>query len=195
MQKADSALDASNELNHEKEDSFEGTNQISRRNESLVDHTSSSRDTDNVSVSNDADKNLPKFSSDQENQAFHTGNDVSSVGLELPSIYKCTSFGPNNATTAYSHGTPSMKSDVYDSHENIIVELPSNSATQKLEDLSNDFSSTFMLDEELELEHKTVNKRLSTTGRYYMLSHVVNEVLFFGLFDPSSFPLCYTCTT
>ncbi|KAL3530103.1 hypothetical protein ACH5RR_009425 [Cinchona calisaya] len=150
LEKTDSALDASNELNDDKEDIFERTNQISARNESVVDYTSLSGDNNNGSV-NDAEKNSSNFSSDQ--------------GMDSASNNKCTGFGSNNAPIANLCGTLLVESNVCEGHENRIMGLPSDSTVQKLEDLTNDFSSTFMLDEELEFEHKTVNKNISATGR------------------------------
>lgn len=58
-------------------------------------------------------------------------------------------------------------------HEKIEMEtedMQSDLAVQNLGGLSNDFANTFMLDEELEQEHKTIkNDHLSSIRRYYML--------------------------
>ena len=50
-------------------------------------------------------------------------------------------------------------------HRTERVELLSDVTTQNVADLSNDFTHTFMLDEELELEQKTL-KTLSALNRY-----------------------------
>lgn len=55
-------------------------------------------------------------------------------------------------------------SDAFGGHQSMVS---SDMAGQNVDDLSNDFSSTFMLDEELEFEHKTtVKDHMALTGRY-----------------------------
>ncbi|KAL3518809.1 hypothetical protein ACH5RR_021398 [Cinchona calisaya] len=155
LENTGSAVNATNELNHDK-DNFDAENRISTINESLVHSTSSSKDTQVVIVTDDAEKNY---------RASQAGNDVSSVELVSASHNHSTHSRLNKALSEYSQGAPSAKSDVYGGDENKTMNMPSATIRQNLGDLSNDFSSTFMLDEELEFEHKPVRKHTSATGR------------------------------
>ncbi|XP_071929997.1 la-related protein 1A-like [Coffea arabica] len=154
LENNDSSLSATNEMNHDK-DSFDKANRISIRNERVVDYTSSRSSTQDVMVTDDAEKNY---------RAIQIGNVVSVPELVSPSKRQSTRFCPNKAMPECSQG-PSAKSDVNEGNANRCAKLPSDATKQKVEDLSNDFSSTFMLDEELELEHKTDSKHTSATGR------------------------------
>lgn len=154
LENNDSSLNATNELNHDK-DSFDKANQISIRNEGVVEHSSSRSSTQDVIVTDDA----------ENYRAIQTGNDFSAPELVSPSKRQSTRFCPNKAMLECSQGTSSGKSDVNESNEKRCTKLPSDATKQKVEDLSNDFSSTFMLDEELELEHKTDSKHASAMGR------------------------------
>lgn len=52
------------------------------------------------------------------------------------------------------------------------VEISSNVGARNVDDLSSQFSSTFMLDEELEIEQKTLKKDdLTSSGRYMIDSN------------------------
>ncbi|KAJ0083480.1 hypothetical protein Patl1_30200 [Pistacia atlantica] len=53
----------------------------------------------------------------------------------------------------------------FDDHKTESMESTSNMAVQHLNDLSNDFANTFMLDEELEIEQKTTKKDELNRGR------------------------------
>ncbi len=56
-------------------------------------------------------------------------------------------------------------------------EMLSDMAVQNVGDLSNDFANTFMLDEEIELEQKTIkNNDLSSARRYYMHLFLLNQI-------------------
>ena len=61
-----------------------------------------------------------------------------------------------------SHGVEPIR---FTDHRSQSVEILSDVTTQNVADLSNDFTHTFMLDEELELEQKTL-KTLSALNRY-----------------------------
>lgn len=60
------------------------------------------------------------------------------------------------------------------------IEISSNVGARNVDDLSSQFSSTFMLDEELEIEQKTLKKDdLTSNGRYIIdSSTVILSVLF-----------------
>lgn len=82
---------------------------------------------------------------------------------------KCLDLGTNYASTLPEHsgGTENTK---FDDHETGIRGVSSNMAVQSVGDLSNDFTHTFMLDEEMELEQKPVRKDgLFAARRYCML--------------------------
>lgn len=52
------------------------------------------------------------------------------------------------------------------------IEISSNVGAHNVDDLSSQFSSTFMLDEELEIEQKTLKKDdLTSSGRYMIDSN------------------------
>lgn len=71
----------------------------------------------------------------------------------------------NKMSLDISQGADSAKSSVDQNCKNRSRQA-SSCPTMRLDDLSNDFSSTFMLDEELELEQKTAsNGQPSTLDR------------------------------
>ena len=54
------------------------------------------------------------------------------------------------------------------------IEFSSNVGAQNVDDLSSQFSSTFMLDEELEIEQKAIKKDdLTSSGRYIIDSSLI----------------------
>ncbi|KAG8371040.1 hypothetical protein BUALT_Bualt13G0045600 [Buddleja alternifolia] len=153
---------------NENRDSSEETKELTSPNGKSVDHlplSASTKDTEQ-------DKN--KFLSSGEEQKFASVNSNTSMDLGFqPSNRKNSTElnnGPNLA--AVSQKPVSMKSMKC---ENRNIQVLSNPNVKNLDDLSNDFPNTFMLDEELELEQKTLrNDHPSTVGR---IGDEENEVI------------------
>ncbi|KAL2535957.1 La-related protein 1A [Forsythia ovata] len=128
------------ELNDNIKDSSERTNEFSSPTGSSVDHLPSGEDSKMESVI-DTEQNKDEVQCGGKTQASALGDCNSSVGKDF-------------------------ESSTIGGSENRKMQLPSNLAVQNLDDSSNDFSSTFMLDEELELEQKILMKdHPSTVGR------------------------------
>ncbi|XP_022898362.1 la-related protein 1A-like isoform X2 [Olea europaea var. sylvestris] len=155
------------ELNDNKKDSSEGINAFSSPSGSSVDHLPSGEDSQKESF-NDTEQNKDKVVFGGKTQAPAFGDCNSSVGKDFEANNKHNGLDLNKCSSfpATTQGADSVKSSIIEGSENIKTPLPSNFAAQNLDDSSNDFSSTFMLDEELELEQKILLKdHPSTVGR------------------------------
>ncbi|CAI9785795.1 unnamed protein product [Fraxinus pennsylvanica] len=155
------------ELNDNKKDSSERTNIFSSPTGSSVDHLPSGEDSQKESV-NDKEQNKDKVVFVGKTQASALGDCNSSVGKDFEANNEHNGLDLNKSSSfpATSQGADYVKSSIIEGSENIKTLLPTNLAAQNLDDLSNDFASTFMLDEELELEQKILLKdHPSTVGR------------------------------
>ncbi|CAI9106096.1 OLC1v1005157C2 [Oldenlandia corymbosa var. corymbosa] len=141
LNSADTGLDTDSEVNYNK-DSFDGTKQIPKSNEIVLDITSQSKDALNGSPNANLERSH-NLSSDKGNNAF--------------SIEGC-----QKDLVASSQRTESTE---YKGHVTKCFQSSSDLASQNLEGLSSDFTNTFMLDEELEHDHKTVTADASTSQR------------------------------
>ncbi|CAA2968364.1 Hypothetical predicted protein [Olea europaea subsp. europaea] len=153
------------ELNDYKMDSSERTNEFSSPTGSSVDHLPSGEDSKNKSV-NDTDQNKDKVLFGGKTQASALGDCNSCVGNDFESNNKHNGLDLNKSSSfpSTSQGPDSVKLSIIGGSENRKTQMHSNLVVQNLNDLSNDFSSTFMLDEELEMEQKIVTKDHPSTG-------------------------------
>ncbi|GFZ18082.1 LA RNA-binding protein [Actinidia rufa] len=125
-------------------------------NESLAEHLLADGDAQTLSANSDAEQNPEKALFDGETvdnlASKHNSPALSTVGC---------SVNPD-----LSRGIQPSR---FVNHKNCKIEsmeVKSNMAMQNLDDLSNDFANTFMLDEELELEQKRIkNDNLSSIRR------------------------------
>lgn len=93
------------------------------------------------------------------------GGEVQALGCEN---LKCPDLGTSSGSLCpdHSQGLECLK---FDDHRTESRGVSSDMAEQNVDDLSNDFANTFMLDEEIELEKKTIRKdNLFSARRYYM---------------------------
>lgn len=79
-------------------------------------------------------------------------------------------LGDRNGDSAMGlNSVSSVKPPHLESCESESMEPPSNTSEQNLDNHCNDFASTFMFDEELELEQKTIKKDHHSLTRYSFL--------------------------
>ncbi|PSR86750.1 La-related protein like [Actinidia chinensis var. chinensis] len=131
--------------------------------ENLAEHLLADGDAQNLSANSDAEQNPEKALFDGEKQAFGGGN-----ADKLGSKHNSSAL-----STIGSSINPDLSRGIQPSrfvhHKNCKIEsmeVQSNMAMQNLDDLSNNFANTFMLDEELELEQKRIrNNNLSSIRR------------------------------
>ncbi|KAH6834289.1 hypothetical protein C2S53_004652 [Perilla frutescens var. hirtella] len=149
--------------NENKRDSPDGTTELLPSNKSSIDSLPLTADT----MKNLTD-NCTEQSKDSQEQRVALGNSNSSMelgcqpnyGNNVNVLFKESNF------TASSLGSESVKSVIFDNGGNKKIQVLSNPKVKNFGELSNDFSSTFLLDEELELEQKiTGNDHPSTAGR------------------------------
>lgn len=118
---------------------------------SLVEHSLSNGDTPVVlHISNTKDSD---------------GGGAQALGCEN---LKCPDLGTSSGSLRPNHsqGVERLR---FNDHQTERRGVSSDMAEQNLDDLSNDFANTFMLDEEIELEKKTIKKDdLFSPRRYYM---------------------------
>ncbi|XP_052209933.1 la-related protein 1A isoform X2 [Diospyros lotus] len=135
--------------------------------ESLVDQLSVEKDDKKMSTNCSAEQNSELVLSDGGTQGCSVENIDLSKGLSSESGINFSDPGLNDVPVSpnfQQESEPSRMSTRKD-HQ-MKSKAPSDFATQSLDDLSNDFASTFMLDEELELEQRTRKKdRLSSVRR------------------------------
>lgn len=118
-----------------------------------MEHLSSSRDTLVPLISNTEQDNLSD-NSNVRSQALGCENlKFSNLGPSYRSLHPDHSEGAE-CTKFDDHGTESRG-------------LLSDMTVKNVGDLSNDFANTFMLDEEIELEQKTIKKDDSFSSRRY----------------------------
>lgn len=103
---------------------------------------------------------------DDASLAFTGGHGNSAVKLTSESSRKSSDLGTSFCSTCSDHsqGTDPVR---FDNHVSEGTEMSSDMAVKNLDDMSNDFANTFMLDEELEFEHKTMKKDLHSPVRRY----------------------------
>lgn len=121
---------------------------------------------------------IGKMEGDRDSVLFNTGkqahggrNEDSGEKLVSDLGIKLAAHGARYSAVypVYTQGTELAKFS-YNGTEG--VEMSSDMDAQNLGGLSNDFANTFMLDEELELEHKMLkNDGLSPVRRYRILMH------------------------
>ncbi|KAK6164047.1 hypothetical protein DH2020_000911 [Rehmannia glutinosa] len=152
-------------LNDNKEDSPEGTKELPSPNGFSVDPLPLGQDCIKESGSNNTGQNRDKVLLSGETLQFASGNNNSSIGLDFQTDNRNNNTELNNDPNfpTLSEGADSVKSFVDKNRENIKMEVLSDLKAQSPDDSSNDFSSTFMLDEELELEQRTVRNDHSST--------------------------------
>ncbi|KAI3450077.1 hypothetical protein Pfo_006742 [Paulownia fortunei] len=157
-----------NDSLNENKDSPERTKELCSPNEFSLDPLPLGEDCIKGASSNNTEQDGNKVLFSGETQNIASGNNNSGMGLD---------FQPDNGDNrtelnndphfpAISQGADSVKSIDDKNCENIKMQVLSNLKVQSPDDSSNDFSSTFMLDEELELEQRTVrNDHPSTVER------------------------------
>ncbi|KAK9280617.1 hypothetical protein L1049_014312 [Liquidambar formosana] len=144
------------------EDNTMGTSEanaeFSSNEKGLMEHLSSNRDTPEVAHCNDRGPKSEKvlFDGESGTQTFVGENGDSCERLHSDLNVKFSDLATsNNPCLNYSQGTEPAR---FIDHETESMEVPSDLAVQNLGDLSDDFASTFMLDEELEIEQKTIKR-------------------------------------
>uniref|UniRef100_A0A5B7AQ06 Putative la-related protein 1A n=1 Tax=Davidia involucrata TaxID=16924 RepID=A0A5B7AQ06_DAVIN len=150
MEKATVALKNNGFNNETSKGTSGGTNEFSSTNEGLVEHLSSYRDTQNVSINGNAEHNREKVPCDGDSsRQLNCESNIKSSDLDAVdgSPYPDSSQGAE----------PARFVD-HESHKSESMELISNFAELNMDDLSDDFASTFMFDEELELEQRMIKK-------------------------------------
>lgn len=115
---------------------------------------------------------------------FTGGHGNSNVNLTSESSRKSSYLGTSYHSTCSDH---SQGSDPvrFDEHVTEGTEKSSDVAVKNLDDLSNDFANTFMLDEELEFEHKTMKKDVHSSVRRYFnlldsLYYIILSIMFYN---------------
>ncbi|KAA8544479.1 hypothetical protein F0562_022481 [Nyssa sinensis] len=145
-----------------------GADEFPSTNEGSVQQLSPERDTQNVSINGNAEYNKDKVLRDGGSQAFVGENGDSSRRSNCESNIKLSDLGAVDGSPdpdCLQGAEPARLGD-RENHKSESMELTSNLAEKNMDDLSTDFASTFMFDEELELEHKTIKKdNLSSMGR------------------------------
>lgn len=191
-----SALSTCVELNDGNEDCTEIKKKFCATSDGTMDNLPCNETQTEVATDNQ-EKHLQNVPSEHLHQESCVRNDVPSSGLNSQSNKESRGLGPKDVLMkpATLQKTQLEKSNVDEFQKNRKTDLHSHSAIEKLEDLTDDFSNTFMLDEELELEHRTVNKeQLSTVGRYCLLRfwfiHVCISCLFVAVNICISFSTC-----
>ncbi|KAK4419682.1 La-related protein 1A [Sesamum alatum] len=136
----------------------EGTNEFSSPNGCSVDHLPEDEGCIKESFSEDIEENKDKVLSGGETEKRASANGNSSIGLDFQPSNRDNSNELKNGSDfpAISQGADSVKSSIHKNCENIKMPHLANPNLQSPVDSSNDFSSTFLLDEELELEQRTV---------------------------------------
>ncbi|XP_030504606.1 la-related protein 1A isoform X1 [Cannabis sativa] len=141
---------------------------------------------ENVDPAKNDDKLTEQFplnNKAQESNSFSINGESPSGGCgdsigksNVPSNSKCSDLGSNISTcTDHSQGTKPSKCDEPCTEG---TQMSSEVAIKNHDDISNDFANTFMLDEELELEHKvTKNDGLSSARRYSRIDDEDEEVI------------------
>lgn len=125
-------------------DSLGGKNEPPSKNGFSVDPLTLGGDSTKESIINNSEGTRDKVLSSDETLKFAAANSSSSME---------TKHDPN--FPAISQGADSVKSIVDKKYDNIKMQVPSDLNVRCLDESYNDFSSTFMLDEELELEQRT----------------------------------------
>uniref|UniRef100_A0A5B7AK57 Putative la-related protein 1A n=1 Tax=Davidia involucrata TaxID=16924 RepID=A0A5B7AK57_DAVIN len=138
-------------------DSFGRTDEFPSSNESVVEHLSSDRDAKKESVTGNAEHNREMVLCDCRTQAFGGGNGDSSRGLNSESNINSSDLDGIDGSPN-PQGVEPARFVNHEIHKSESMGVPSNLGEKNLDDLSNDFASTFMFDEELELEQKTIKK-------------------------------------
>ncbi|XP_041989522.1 la-related protein 1A-like isoform X1 [Salvia splendens] len=141
-----------------KRDSPDGTTGLLPPDESLVDSLPLASDTLVSTI-----KSSTEHCKESEEQRVALGN--SNLRLEISKNNASVHSGGSNFQ-ANSLGADSVKSVIFENSENKKMQALSKPKVQNYAESSDDFSSTFMLDEELELERKTTgHDHPSTAGR------------------------------
>ncbi|KAK6153193.1 hypothetical protein DH2020_012832 [Rehmannia glutinosa] len=166
-------------LNDNKEDSPEGTKELPSPNGFSVDPLPLGQDCIKESGGNNTGQNRDKVLLSGETLKFASGNNNSSIGLDFQTDNRNNNTELNNDPNfpTLSEGADSVKSFVDKNRENIKMEVLSDLKAQSPDDSSNDFSSTFMLDEELELEQRTVRNDHSSTVERTFFTNVRKAVV------------------
>lgn len=148
-------------------DSPDGTTEIRPTNKSLGD----------LSLAADAVENSLKSSTDHnknsKDQRIALGNSKSRIelGCLLTSVNNINVLNNGSNCPETSLGADPVESTVFKNGRNKEMQTLSNPKAKNFGESSHEFSSTFMLDEELELEQKTTgHAHPSTAGRYMMIS-------------------------
>ncbi|KAL3828670.1 hypothetical protein ACJIZ3_017472 [Penstemon smallii] len=147
-----SSFPLSSPVKNDNEITMDSTNGNSLPNDYFVDPLSLGENSVKESINNDTEQTRDKVMCIVESQKIASEKSNSSIGLDYQSDTMNSSTELNNASNypALSHGADSVKPIVLESCENRKQVL------SNLNDSFNEFSSTFMLDEELELEEKAI---------------------------------------
>ncbi|XP_059625073.1 la-related protein 1A [Cornus florida] len=150
-----------NELNEgDSKGTCKGTAEFPSSNGILVEHLLSGNITQKVSFNGNGEDNREKSLYYGEKQVFGVGNDDSSRGSNsdsniMPSGLRTIGCFPDTDCSLRTEPATFVDHEI---HKTESIEVPSNMPEQNLDDLSNDFASTFMFDEELELERRMIKK-------------------------------------
>lgn len=165
-----SSLNSIVELNDCKEDCTESKKNFCATGDGTMDNLLCNETQAEVATDNQENclQNVPSEHLDRE---VCVRNDVPRSRVDSQSNKESRGLGPKDdlMKLATLQGTQLEKINVYECQKNRKTDLHSHSAIGKLEDLTDDFSNTFMLDEELDIEHRTSREQLSMVGRYCLL--------------------------
>ncbi|PIN09426.1 hypothetical protein CDL12_17987 [Handroanthus impetiginosus] len=163
------AINAAKNDDHDenKKESSEGTIEVLPPNESSVDCLPLNADTVKSSISNDTEQSKNKIlSSGKTHVASGDSNSSMYLGVQLNNGNGDTELDCESNVLAISQGADSVQSISLQNCGNRKMQVLSNVTINNLDDPSDDLSNTFMLDEELELEQKTITTdHPSTAGR------------------------------
>lgn len=114
---------------------------------------------------------------DSASLIFTSGHSDSVGKLNSESSRKFSDLGTsyNSTCSDHSQGIDPVR---FDDHGTEGTEMSSDVAAKNLDDLSNDFANTFMLDEELEFEHQAIKKEVHLSVRRYCKFFYLFDVLY-----------------
>lgn len=156
-------VDNDNRIQNTK-DSPDGITELRPTKESSVDCLSLAADAVDHSIKNSSD-----HSKGSKEQRIALGNSKSRIelGCLLTSVNNINVLNNGSNCPETSLGADSVKSTIFKNGGNKKMQAFSNPKAKNFGESSHDLSSTFMLDEELELEQKTTgHAHPSTAGRY-----------------------------
>lgn len=170
--------------NKNKGDGLKGTTKPSVPNVSSMEHQPLTSDIKKISINNNMEQR-------KKREGQEVGSRSSCSGMDL-------GCQPNNGFNSKTHNESNCPASSQGSDSVKLMNLE-NSGSRKLsgldaknlDDSTNDSSSTFMLNKELELEQKTIRNDLpSTAGRYFRLFFLLDLLVLTIFMDLLFFITC-----